>query len=116
MDPETLKIQVGTPGETQDQRVVSSGPMVNIHVHEVERHRVTCPYCIQNNGGIGYSIIKIARKAGAAQYTGMADPHKCNFCKRWFRVKCTMSLVGVPFSSAAEFSDNQRNKELTNGR
>lgn len=115
MDPEKLKIAVGTPGETQDQRVVSSGPKVNVHVHEVERHRVTCPYCERSNGGIGYSIVTVTRKAGAAQVQGLADPHKCNFCKRWFKVKCTMSLMGVPFILAAEFGDNERNKELTNG-
>ncbi len=115
MGAEDLKIQVGTPGETQDERVVSSGRAVNIHKREVERHRVTCPYCLHNNGGIGYSIIEVHRVAGAAQVKGLADPHRCNFCKRWFKVKVTMKLEGEPFDASMDLSENQRNKELTNG-
>lgn len=115
MDAKDLKIAVGTPGETQDKKVVSSGPKVNLHLHEVERHRVTCPYCVQRNGGIGYSIVTVTRKSGAAQVTGLADPHRCNYCKRWFKVQVTMRLDGVPYDPSVDLSENQRNRELTNG-
>ena len=59
---------------------------------ETELQRITCPYCV-----IGYAVVEV--KVNAAQMTkqiaGIADPRRCVTCKRYFRLKPTVQIVGV---------------------
>lgn len=58
----------------------------------VEMHRITCPYCL-----IGYANIEVKVTPGqmTKQIEGMNDPRRCGSCKRYFRLKPTILVVGV---------------------
>ena len=57
----------------------------------VELHRVTCPYCL-----IGFATVEVTVNAAqqTKQIEGMCEPRRCSSCKKYFRLRPTIQIVG----------------------
>jgi hypothetical protein len=60
-----------------------------------EFHRIACPY-----EPIGAAIIRLDRSADGTVAFEAKEPPFCTTCKRYFRLKPKLTIVGIPLEEA----------------
>jgi hypothetical protein len=61
---------------------------------DTETHFVTCPLCL-----VGHAEVVGRRLGQSITFEAMNDPRKCTVCKRYFKLKHTVKIYGVPLEN-----------------
>lgn len=69
---------------------IQTPSMLELKRTQGEAHRITCPYC-----QAGAAVVVVERR-GEQVSVDLAEPRRCDLCRRFFKLKPRLQLVGVP--------------------
>jgi uncharacterized Zn-finger protein len=88
---------------TDDELTILSPSQLQMRKLGGEAHRITCPYC-----QAGAAVVVMDKWTGGGEVKVQVDlkePRKCDLCGRYFKLKPTTTLVGVPLDYSSPKGD-----------